>query len=190
MLTIFQRTRDDSSNEVVFFDVSNLFYGNRIKPGTFKITDTNPTGSGGDIQITLRDDGYGNLYRDNTVSKPATWNSVGNVFYDEGIVMIKSPNIPLFGKDDVEVEFRGENEVHVSKLDVVAPAGMINSSSAPSFKIMSSSNSANNQNSRFVAITGINFHDDNLNVIMRSKFAQPVIKRSSDKILFRTKLDF
>ena len=190
VLTIFQRTRDDSSNEVVFFDVSNLFYGNRIKPGTLKITDTNATGSGGDIQITLRDDGYGNLYRSNTVSKPATWNSVEIVFYDEGIVMIKSPNIPLFGKDDVEVEFRGENEVHVSKLDVVAPAGMINSSSAPSFKVMSSSNSANNQDSRFVAITGINFHDDNLNVIMRSKFAQPVIKRSSDKILFRTKIDF
>jgi len=190
VLTIFQRTRDDSSNEVVFFDVSNLFYGNRIKPGTLKITDTNVTGSGGAMQITLRDDSYGNLYRADTLSKPATWNSVGNVFYDEGIVMIKTPNIPLFGKDDVEVEFRGENEVHVSKLDIVAPAGMINSSSAPSFKIMSSSMSANNQNSRFVAITGINFHDDNLNVIMRSKFAQPVIKRSSDKILFRTKIDF
>ena len=41
-----------------------------------------------------------------------------------------------------------------------------------------------------VAISGINFHDDNLNVIMRTKFAQPVNKRSSDKILFRTKLDF
>ena len=56
--------------------------------------------------------------------------------------------------------------------------------------VASSSLDANDQNSQFVAITGINFHDDNLNVIMKTKFAQPVIKRSGDKILFRTKLDF
>ena len=190
VLTIFQRTRDDSSNEVVMFDISNLFYGSRIKPGTFKITDTNLTGSFSTHAMTLRDDGSGNLYRADGKTKHATWNSVGNVFYDEGIVIIKSPNIPLFGKTDVEVEFRGENEVHVSKLDVVAPAAMINSSSNSNYVVASSSLDANDQNSQFVAITGINFHDDNLNVIMKTKFAQPVIKRSSDKILFRTKLDF
>jgi len=190
VLTIFQRTRDDSSNEIVMFDISNLFYGSRIKPGTFKIVDTNQTGSFGAQAMTLRDDGHGNLYRADAKTKHATWNSVGNVFYNEGIVIIKSPNIPLFGKTDVEVEFRGENEVHVSKLDIVAPAGMINSSSNPNYIVASSSLDANDQNSQFVAITGINFHDDNLNVIMKTKFAQPVIKRSSDKILFRTKLDF
>lgn len=190
VLTIFQRTRDDSSNEVVMFDISNLFYGSRIKPGTFKIVDTNQTGSFGIQSMTLRDDGNGNLYRADAKTKHATWNSVGNIFYNEGIVIIKSPNIPLFGKTDVEVEFRGENEIHVSKLDVVAPAAMINSSSNPNYVIASSSLDANDQNSQFVAITGINFHDDNLNVIMKTKFAQPVIKRSSDKILFRTKLDF
>jgi hypothetical protein len=190
VLTIFQRTRDDSSNEVVMFDISNLFYGMRIKPGTFKITDTNQTGSFGKQAMTLRDDSYGNLYRADAKTKHATWNSVGNIFYNEGIVIIKSPNIPLFGKTDVEVEFRGENEVHVSKLDIVAPAAMINSSSNVNYTEASSSLDANDQNSQFVAITGLNFHDDNLNVIMRTKFAQPVIKRSSDKILFRTKLDF
>ena len=60
----------------------------------------------------------------------------------------------------------------------------------PNFAIASASAEANDADSQFVAITGINFHDDNLNVIMKTKFAQPVIKRSSDKILFRNKLDF
>ncbi len=76
------------------------------------------------------------------------------------------------------------------KTDIVAPAGSVNSSSNPNYIVASSSVDANQKDSQFVAITGINFHDDNLNVIMRSKFAQPVIKKNTDKILFRTKLDF
>ena len=190
VFTIFQRTRDDSSNEIVIFDISNLFYGKRIKPGTFVIKDNAVTGSGGDLTMTLKDDGYGNLYRADGLSDHAKWNSVGNVYYSEGIAVIKSPNIPLFGKDSFQVEFRGENDVHVFKSDVVAPAGFVNSSSNPNFAIASASAGANDADSQFVAITGINFHDDNLNVIMKTKFAQPVIKRSSDKILFRNKLDF
>lgn len=190
VLTIFQRTRDDTSNEVVFFDVSNLFYGTRIKPGSVEIIDDSLTGSFGDIKMTLKDDGYGNLYRADATPPHATWNSVGNVFYNEGIVTVKSPNIPLFGKDGFTFNLRGENEVHVFKADVLAQKGMINSSSNPNYQLASASLDANAKDSKFVAITHVNFHDDNLNVIMRSKFAQPVIKRNGDKILFRSKLDF
>src|SRR5260221_11739204 len=48
-LTIFQRTRDPSSNQVTFFDISNLFYGNRIMPGSFTMTDASLSGSGGAV---------------------------------------------------------------------------------------------------------------------------------------------
>jgi len=96
----------------------------------------------------------------------------------------------MFGKDQFEVSFKGEQEIHVMKVDIVAPSGMINSSSNPNYLVTSASLDANDQDMPFVSITGINFHDDNLNVIMRTQFAQPVIKRDSDKILFRTKLDF
>ena len=41
-----------------------------------------------------------------------------------------------------------------------------------------------------VIITGINFHDDNLNVVARSQLAQPIVKRSEDRFLFRTKIDW
>jgi len=189
-LTIFQRTRDDTSNEVCFFDISTLFYGQRIKPGTLEIVDENLSGSFGTLSMKLKDDGYGNLYRADAHSPHATWNSVGNVFYDEGIVMIKSPMLSLFGKDKFEINFRGEQDVHVLNTDVVAGAGLVTSSSNPNYLVVSSSAASNDKDSQFVAISGVNFHDDNLNVIMRAKFAQPVIKRRSDKILFRTKLDF
>ncbi|MAE84047.1 MAG: hypothetical protein CMB80_14995, partial [Flammeovirgaceae bacterium] len=85
ILTIFQRTRDNSSNAVVFFDISNMFYGNKIKPETFKLTDSNVTGSGGAVSITVRDNGNGNLYRADSATVHAKWSSVGNILYEEGI---------------------------------------------------------------------------------------------------------
>ena len=60
-LTIYQRTRDPSSNAVTFFDVSNLYYGMRILPGSLVINDPGLTGSNGKVNITLRDDAWGNI---------------------------------------------------------------------------------------------------------------------------------
>lgn len=187
---VYGRTLDNSSDEVSIFDITKLYYGEKIRPGTLQMTDTSLTGSGGQISMTLKDDGNGNLYRSSASTTNATWNSVGNVFYDEGIVVVKSPNIPLFGKDQFEMTFKGQHEVHVLKLHVIAPAATLNSSSNPSYIPVSASLNANETNPEFVAITGINFHDDNLNVIMKTKFAQPVIKRTDDRVMFRSKLDF
>lgn len=189
--SIYQRTRDPSSNEVVIFDISNLYYGKRILPKSLTITDDNITGSSGKIGMILKDDGFGNLYRADAKTKHATWASVGNVFYSEGIVIVKSPNIPMFGQNGFKIEFSGEQSVHTMKISATAPAGMINSSSNPSFRHLSASNSSNDaDNTGFVYITGLNFHDDNLNVIMRTNLAQPVTKRNGDKILVRTKMDW
>ena len=75
-------------------------------------------------------------------------------------------------------------------MSIPARAGLFNSSSNPAFKIVSASLDANDKDPEFVYITGINYHDENLNVVMKTNLAQPVIKRSSDKYLFRTKIDF
>ena len=48
----------------------------------------------------------------------------------------------------------------------------------------------NDPSSKFVYITGINFHDDNLNIIAKTTFAQPVVKREDDEYLFKSKIDF
>jgi hypothetical protein len=77
-LTIFQRLKDPSSDQVTFFDISNLYYGSRILPGSFEITDSSLTGSSGAISITLKDDGLGNIYRADANTPPCKWNSVGN----------------------------------------------------------------------------------------------------------------
>ena len=192
-LTIFQRTKDDSSNQVVFFDISNLFYGNRILPGTFILSDSNISGSSGRLSITLKDDGSGNIYRADAVTKHCTWNSVGNIFYNEGVVAIKSPHLYMFGKNGYEMSFQGEQNVHTTKFSVLAPSFLLNSSSNPTYAPIKEELRASgdpNDNDIFVYISGVNFHDDNLNVVAKAVLAQPVIKREGEKLLFKITFDF
>lgn len=189
-LTIYQRTHDASSNQVTLFNISNLYYGRRILPGSFSITDSSLSGSSGAISITLKDDGLGNLYRADCYSSASTWNSVGNIYYNEGIVLVKSPHLFFFGDKQFDIDFRGEQNIHVLKVNVLAPTNQLNSSSNPTFMPLSASASPTDANSDFVYVTGINLHDENLNVIAKAQLAQPIVKRHGDRVMFRLRMDF
>lgn len=189
-LTIFQRTQDASSNQITMFNISNMFYGQRILPKSFVLTDPSLSGSGGAMSITLKDDGFGGIYRADCLTSQSSWNCVGNIYYDEGLILIKSPHLYFFGKEGYEVSFRGEQGVHVLKIDALAPANQLNSSSNPNFKPVHPTGLPNDTASEFVYITGINFHDENFNVIMKAQLAQPTVKRYGDKISFKVKMDF
>lgn len=189
-LSIYQRTRDDSSNEVVMFDISNLFYGSKIMPGSFTMSDTNLTGSDSKISIRLKDNGFGSLYRADSETPHATWSSIGNVLYEDGFALVKTPEIPFFGINGYELDFRGEQEVHVFKANVLALPSTLNSSSNPTYSLMSASFSPDDDDQKFVYITNINLHDENLNVVMKAQLAQPIIKKARSKILFRLRYDW
>ena len=190
VLSIYQRQRDNSSNSVVFFDTSNLFYGGRIHPTSLEIIDSSMTGSESKVRMTLRDNGIGGIYRADALTAHATWAGVGTVLYDEGLSIIKSPLIYLFGKDQFEISMRGERQVHVMEIAVPCPAGQINSSSNPTFMPLTASDDPDERSVGPVIITGVNLHDDNLNVVARVSLAQPIIKRSEDRYLFRIKMDW
>lgn len=66
----------------------------------------------------------------------------------------------------------------------------MNSSSNPQYRELRASNFASETESGFVYITGLNFHDENLNIIARTNLATPVVKRDSDGYVFRVKVDF
>lgn len=189
-LTIFERSRDPSSNRISWFEVSNIFYGKRLQPKSITLTDTNMSGSDGAVRITLKDDGFGNLYRADSVTPHATWNVVGNAYYDEGILFIKSPHIYNIGKLGYTLNFKGVQSVHVLTMDTLAPASLVTSSSNPSWRPLSGSLNVNDSNEKYVLISGINFHDDNFNVVARTTLAQPILKKAGDRFLFRSKLDF
>jgi len=190
ILTILQRTKDPSSNEVVFFDISNMFYGDQIKPQSVVLKDMSVTGSNGRVQMTLKDDGYGNLYRADSESEHAKWASVGNVIYEEGILIIKSPNIPLFGSDAWELTFEGQKNIHVLEVSVPVSKGIFNSSSNPTFQKLIPNSYPNETADSFVYLTGMQFHDENLNVVSRVNFSQPAIKREGDKYTIRVRMDY
>ena len=187
---ILQLTRDNSSDEICFFDASNLFYGQSIKKGSFSVLDKAITGSNTRVSIKLRDDNRGNIFRGDCATPQATWNSVGNILYNEGVLIIKSPNLPFFGKDQFMADLEGFQNVHMQEININANTGRINSSSNPSFRPMRPDNYANSVDGNFVAISEILLHDDNLNIVARVNLAQPVVKKLTDKYLFRIKLDY
>ena len=141
--------------------------------------------------MTLVDNGRGALYRADALTEHATTCFVGNIFYDEGLVIVKSPKIPFFGKVQHEITCKGERNVHILTLNVPSKSGMINSSSNPTFlSSMTASANPNDDSQGFVYLTGINFHDENLNILMRASLAQPVVKRFEDEFLFKVKMDY
>ncbi len=188
--TILQRTGDNSCNQVVFFDISNLYYGMQIEPGTVVLRDTNTTGSNGKMELTLVDDTEGNLYRSNTSGSSPDWTSVGNVFYNEGIILLKHPSLFFFGTDQFQLSFKGKQNTHILTYNLFKRPLTAVSSSNPNYLPVSASTDANDTDKRFVYITGINLHDDNLNVITRTSLAQPIVARTGEKFLFKVRMDF
>lgn len=157
-------------------------------PGSMTIIDSNLSGSGGPVKVTLKDDGQGNIYRADSYTSASQWNSVGNIYYDEGLVLIKNPHLYFYGKEGYEMSFKGEQSLHTLRIDAFAPANHLNSSSNPNFKAIKPS-SHDNDVDEFVYITGINFHDDNYNVVMKAQLSQPVIKRHHDRLMFKIRYD-
>jgi len=190
VLTIAQRTRDRSSNEIVIYDISNLYYGNRIHPGSFELYEKNLTGSDGKIKIRLKDNERGSLYRADALTQHAKWNNVGTVLYDEGIAVVKSPHLLFFNKDETNVSFKGEQNLHTMILNVPAFKEMFTSSSNPSFVPIPPSDNANDEEMSTLYVTTVNIHDDNFNIIMKANFAQPIFKTEEDEFIIRLKEDF
>lgn len=73
--------------------IPSQYYGEKIKEGSFKLTDLNNTDNTNNNPIII-DDGFGNLYSTNAYHSQSTTNAsssdnyVGNIFYDKGLAVI------------------------------------------------------------------------------------------------------
>ena len=187
---VTSRIRKTYSSEMTVFDISNLYYGNRIAPGSFEIFDNSVTGSGGIVKIKLKDNENGSLYRADCLTAHATWNNVGDIYYDEGLILIKSPHMSYYCKDRTEISLTGEQNLHTLIMNVPVEMGLVNSSSNPTFKSIPPSDNINDSDKEAVYISGVNIHDNNFNIIMKAHFAQPIIKSDDDEFIIRLKQDF
>ena len=103
---------------------------------------------------------------------------------------MKSPHLYFYGKHQFDVSFTGEHKKYVRQINIPCPKSMFNSSSNPSFIPLHPTEDAIDSDKSFVYITGINLHDENLNIVAKASLAQPVAKRNNDHFLFRLKLDY
>lgn len=190
VLTIAQRTRDVSSNEITVLDISNLYYGSKIHPKSFHLYEENLTGSGGDISVNIKDNGQGGLYRADCLTKQAVWNNIGTILYEEGTAVIKTPNLFYYGKDKIDMKLRGEQHLYSLVMNIPAFKGFFMSSSNKSYEKYAPDTAPNNENLSTIHISTVNIHDDNFNVIMQANFAQPINKTEEDEFVIRLKQDF
>ena len=167
---------DQSSCLTTIFKISPLYFGNSIKKGSIILTDPNFYDSG--KKMVLKDNGIGGLYRADSSNSNIN-NKVGNIYYDHGIIMIISPALYYFGDKGYELEFLGETNIYTLRLTVDAKSGYLN-------------HSLNSKGDKkdFKLISEINFMDKNFNTVLKTKLAQPILKKVNDKLNFKIKIDF
>lgn len=192
LYSVYQRTLDATSNEVVIFEISNLFYGERIKPGTFKITDPRWMFPSASLSVSLSDDGHGVLYRSDAVTKNASWSNIGNIFYEEGLVILKTPSLPFFGKYGFDLQFSGEKTTNVIKISVPleSMSNCISQNTTWNKDLETPAYVNRDEDKKYVAVSNVNFHDKNLNVVMRAQLAQPLVKRFGSRYMIYARYDF
>jgi len=176
------------SNLVTIIDIPQMFYSKKIHPGTFEIVDHDIDGSNGMLTYKIKDNGLGALYRDDT-NKSSTYNKCGIILYELGIAILTHPALCMFGRNHFTVKFRGEKDLNVLNVNAHIGKYEFNESVNSSYNSIGKIGSDSNDN-EIVMITGIEYLDENLNVVMRSNLSQPVSKREFDEILFRSRIDF
>lgn len=179
---IYKNTSFDIYNQFKFFNISNLYFGSYIKENSVTIND-NCFSDFLKIKITIRDNGEGVLYRSDSKSQVAKWSKIGNLYQNEGFITILSPSLYRFGKNNFSISLNGTQNLYIYKITALIPDGKIN-------KSLNSTWTSTNENNDYVYITDINLHDNNYNVIMKAKLAQPLYKSKNDKFMIRLKYDF
>ncbi len=189
-LVVLNRTKDTDSNEITFFDISNMFYGDLIKRESFVLRDPYVTGSAGKMQLSFRDNGMGELYRCDASGSHPTWSAVGNIIYEEGMVCLMNPTIPPFGMQQFNVDFRGDRNIHMLEMRIPISADEAVSSSNPTFSNLRPTNLPADAESTCNLITNMFIHDENLNVVGKVNLSRPIVRKENDRYVFRFKMDF
>jgi len=189
-LVVLNRTKDTDSNEITFFDISNMFYGDLIKRESFVLRDPYVTGSAGKMQLSFKDNGLGELYRCNSSGSHPTWAAVGNIIYEEGLVCLMNPTIPPFGIQQFNADFRGDRNIHMLEMRIPISADEAVSSSNPSYQKLRPTNLPSDAENGCNLITNMFIHDENLNVIGKVNLSRPIVRKDNDRYVFRFKMDF
>jgi len=143
----FHKNKFYNSGSVIY--IPQQYYGERINPKSFRLTDRFDTDNNDGIQIL--DDGFGNLYSENaSFSQSANHlssseNYVGNIHYETGIVVIAETGswsgsvggndkvndivYSNVGRNNFNVRFEATKIIHSNQITLKINAGEFNASS-------------------------------------------------------------
>ena len=176
--------------------IPSLYYDKSILSGTFTASDHDNAGA----ERKLYDNGRGGLY-----SGSVTGTLVGNVFYREGIAVLKGGGLQESGNDFGEdssdnfkwkFEFKGVHKIPVKIFRCRARGGELNASTNPSYFYAAASGSRyNGENVRVLSssdtyVSKIGLYNDRYELCAVAHLSQPIRKKESQSILFRVRLDW
>lgn len=181
--------KDYDSSFVSIFSIPKSLYNKKIEKSSLVVLDENFVNSR--RSFSLKDNGYGSVYRSDCKTKVAEWNYQGHIFYNDGILVLNNPVLSYFGYKDFSMSFLGNTEINVNEINIPLDRGTLNLTQNETYdKDLRIDHAAYNSEESFVYITDINLHDENLNIVAKAKLARPIPKKDSDRFLIRLKMDY
>jgi len=188
-------------DRAVVVSVAQERFGDGIKPGTVHLEQVSASYAGVSQSFTLYDDEKGNLYDYDysasfAANKPLY--TVGNVFYDHGNMIITATGSQYqyfgTGSSTYTVKFRATQKIYELEAYCTAKAGEFNTPMNPSARVSRSLQTSDPlgfvSSSDFSSyVTTIGLYDDNLNLLMVGKTAQPIRNDPDLAITFVVRLD-
>lgn len=194
--------------QMLVLDVPSAFYGRQLVPGSVRMT-CRAFESFGFVR-TIVDDGRGGLYISGSVCSSSLeareeyagvgWNKVGNVFYGEGLIVIKDPSLLDFGRTDgaalvatdtFALSFKGDSRVPVKTLMCRVDHGEFNCSSNQTFYSTDGSGARYRRHpSGSIRVSTVGIYNSDRELVAIARLADPVRIRSRDRINIRIRMDF
>ena len=189
MIGNFFKDYDNYFSSII--DIPVNYFNSKIQKKSFRINDKKISNISSNLNITLKDDGYGILYRSDCLTKQADWNYVGNIIYSKGLCIINNICLNDILDNELECNFSSESSVHVQEINIPLDYDEINFSQNNSYDSALRKNElAVNSEDSFVYITDVFLHDENFNIISKSKIVRPIPKSDDDRFLIRLKMDY
>ncbi len=192
------------ANSLCVIAVPEIYYDREIASGSFSASDHAQTEIGEDSNYRyLFDNGRGGIY-----SGSMTGTLVGNIFYSEGLVVLKKPDLSAtFGQggsdnmieieDKYRISFRGTQKIPVKIFRCRAPAGELNCSTNPTYFTVNNNLSSSFRNERKIImpknttyITKVGLYNAEFRLVGVVSLAHPIRKDESQDLLFRVRFDF
>lgn len=209
-----KRLSTDPVTRLAVVHVPSMFYGRQIATGSVELVCRAYSSGSFGLVRTLVDDGRGGLYISGSVCSSSLaaregypgveWNKVGNVFYSEGLVVIKDPAlIDIGGRNGqysavaapttelLQLSFRGVSRLPSKVITCRLEPGDANCSANSTFSSLDSDGHLiRTAPSGSVYITTVGLYDGKRRLVGLARLASPMRKRDRDRLAIRLRMDF